>query len=234
MELVASVPATVLAVFAHPDDPEVACAGTLARWAAAGAEVHLAIAARGEKGTVDVGTDPDELASRRAGEAERAGSVTGLRSVELLGYADGDIDNTGALRAELVARIRRVRPDVVMGPDPTAVFFGDGYVNHRDHRELGWALLDAVAPAAGSPLYFPGAGPPHQVRELYLSGTLEPNVGVDVGDTVEVKVRALRCHGSQLGQADWLDDFVRERTAEAGRDLGVAHAEVFRRVRLRA
>ena len=93
----------------------------------------------------------------------------------------------------------RLKPEVVLGPDPTATFFGEVYVNHRDHRETGWALLDAVAPAAAMPLYFPEQGPPHQVSVLLLSGTHEPDVVVDVSRTIDTKVKAMLAHASQLG-----------------------------------
>jgi LmbE family N-acetylglucosaminyl deacetylase len=128
--------------------------------------------------------------------------------------------------------VRTHRPDVVVGPDPTAVFFGDSYVNHRDHREVGWALVDAVAPAAGSPLYFPGAGAAHQVGALLLSGTFEADVWVDVSDAVEAKIRAVACHESRMaGDPDLVAELLRQRTAETGAQAGVAHAESFRRLR---
>src|SRR3546814_8975405 len=134
------VPLRALAVFAHPDDPEVSCGGTLARWTRGGSEVHLVIANRGDKGSSDPATDPDELAARRADEVTEAAAVLGLAGVEHLGYPDGEIDNDAVLRERLIEAIRRLRPDALIAPDPTAVFFGDSYVNHRDHRELGWAV----------------------------------------------------------------------------------------------
>lgn len=234
LDLFDDVPSVALAVYAHPDDPEVSCGGTLARWAAAGAAVHVAIATRGEKGSPDPGVDPDALAERRAAEVHSAAEALGLAGVELLGHPDGELDaDPLALRAEVVALVRRVRPDTVVCPDPTAVFFGDGYVNHVDHRAIGWATLDAVAPAAASPLYHPGGGAPHQVSTVLLSGTLEPDVWVDVADSVDAKVAALRCHGSQLAaDADtWLDEFVRSRVEDEGRRAGVRAAEAFRRLR---
>ncbi len=223
------IPACVLAVYAHPDDPEVSCAGTLARWAAAGSDVHLVIATLGEKGTTDPNVDPTSLAATRAREAEVAAAVMGLTSHELLGYPDGELDNTVELRGELVARIRRLRPDAVIGPDPTAVFFGASYVNHHDHREIGFALLDACAPAAASPLYFPEAGPAHQVRRIYLSGTFEPDIWIDVEATLDIKVAALQCHVSQLGaDAELAGEVLRHRAAEAGRPAGLRAAEAYR------
>lgn len=233
--LLPDAPPVALAVYAHPDDPEVSCGGSLARWAAAGTEVHVVVATTGDKGSTDPATVPAELAARRAGEVHEAGAVLGLAGVHLLGHPDGTLDTATDLRRELVALVRRLRPEVVVCPDPTAAFFGDAYVNHVDHRAVGWAALDAVAPAAASPLYYPEEGEAHEVATVLLSGTLEPDVWVDVSDDVETKVAALFCHRSQLApDADeWLADFVRHRTEAEGRRAGVAHAEGFRRIRLR-
>ena len=227
------VPDTVLAVYAHPDDPEVSAGGTLATWAKAGSQVHLVVCTAGEKGSSDPAADPSELATRRAAEIAAAASVLVLAGHELLGFLDGEVDNTLALRQVLVGRIRALRPDVVVGPDPTAVFFGESYVNHHDHRAVGWAVLDACAPAASSPLYFPEQGPAHQVGEIWLSGTLEPDTWVDVEDTVATKAEALRCHATQLGDgADLVEEVIRQRAEEAGRPVDLAYAEAFRRLRL--
>jgi LmbE family N-acetylglucosaminyl deacetylase len=138
-----------------------------------------------------------------------------------------------ALQGELVACIREVRPDVACCPDPTAVFFGQDYFNHRDHRTIGWAALDALAPAAGLPHYFPEAGPAHRVDVVYLSGTLLPDVWVDVSDTIDVKTEAVGCHRSQLTDGgEWARTAVQLRAEEAGRVAGVPFAEGFRRLRL--
>jgi LmbE family N-acetylglucosaminyl deacetylase len=230
--LLDEAPERALAVYAHPDDPEVSCGGTLAHWARAGADVRLVVVNAGDKGSPDAGTDPAELTERRAQEVDAAAGVLGLAGVERLGLPDGEATNDLALRARLVELIRTHRPDVVVCPDPTAVFFGDSYVNHRDHREVGWAVVDAVAPAAGSPLYFPDTGPPHQVAGLLLSGTFEPDVWVDISDSLELKVAAVQCHESRVGDDPGLvAELLRTRTAESGAQVGVSHAESFRRLR---
>lgn len=243
-DLVGDVPGRALAVYAHPDDAEVSCGGTLARWAAAGAEVHLVVCTQGDKGSPDASTDAAELARRRAQEVAEAAAVLGLAGQELLGIPDGELDDGPGVRERLVAAIRRVRPEAVVCPDPTAVLFGDTYVNHRDHRMVGWATLDAVSPAAANPHYFPGAGPAHSVSWVLLSGTLEPNVWVDVEAELDVKIDALLCHRSQLaaaappgaghegGSPDWFRSVVRQRAADGGRAAGVAYAEGFRRLGL--
>jgi LmbE family N-acetylglucosaminyl deacetylase len=225
------VPEVALAVYAHPDDPEVACAGTLVRWARRGTAVHLVICNQGDKGSEAPDAEPRELARRRAAEVAAAAEVMGLASVEHLGYPDGELVNDVVLRRRLVELVRRLQPEAVVCPDPTALFFGQGYVNHRDHREVGMAVLDAIAPAAASRLYFPETGPPHQVERVYLSGTLEPDTWIDVGDAVDAKVAALACHRTQVGEGgDWIRQLVRTRAEESGRAAGVAFAEPFRRL----
>jgi LmbE family N-acetylglucosaminyl deacetylase len=230
-ELVTAVPARALAIYAHPDDAEVSCGGTLARWAAGGASIEVVVCTRGDKGSSDPAVAPDELATRRRGEVERAGAVLGVARHHFLDYPDGEITNSLDVRAALVEVIRTSRAEVVVCPDPEAAFFGQTYFNHRDHREVGWAALDAVAPAAANPHYFPAAGSAHQVDCVYLSGTLAPNAWIDISETVDRKAEALLCHESQVGETgEWLRTAVRERAEEAGRASGVAYAEGFRRL----
>jgi LmbE family N-acetylglucosaminyl deacetylase len=232
-ELVDAAPPVVLAVYAHPDDPEVSAGGTLARWAAAGAQVHVCVCADGDKGSLDPRTVGPELARRRRQETAEAGRLLGVAEHHWLGYQDGELDDGPELRGRLVELIRSVRPVALVAPDPTAVFFGQAYVNHRDHRATGWAAIDAAAPAAGNPHYFPDRGEAHRVAVLYLSGTLEPDVWVDVSAMIDVKAAAIGCHASQLGESgEWLRRAVRQRAEEAGREASVPYAEAFRRLTL--
>jgi LmbE family N-acetylglucosaminyl deacetylase len=230
-------PARVLAVYAHPDDPEISAGGTLATWAASGAEVHALVTTRGDKGTSDPDVDTDALVRLREEETAAAARVMGLASAAHLEFADGELPDDLDLRRELVRVVRRLRPDVVLCPDPTAVFFGDGYINHRDHRVTGWATIDAISPASGNPHYFRELRDEglevHQPRAVYLSGTLEPNVWIDIGDALDQKIEALFCHASQLEETgDWFREFLRESAEAAGRAAGIKYAEGFRRIRL--
>jgi LmbE family N-acetylglucosaminyl deacetylase len=238
---VTEIPASALAVYAHPDDAEVAAGGTLAKWADAGASVWVLVTARGDKGTDDPAADRDALAARRVEETAKAAALLGLAGHFHLGYDDGELPDDRELRGAIVRMVRELRPEVVLCPDPTAVFFGDGYFNHHDHRVTGWATLDAIAPAAGNPHYFPehlGDGlAVHRVRAVYLSGTLEPNAWVDIGDTLERKIDGLFCHASRLEDSfeergDWLREFLRERAEQGGAGTGIRYAEPFRRITL--
>lgn len=232
-DLIDEVPSRALAIYAHPDDADVSCGGTLAVWAKAGCVVQVVLCTDGGKGTTDPSVLPEELAARRAVETARAGEVLGVADQLWLNYPDGELADSLKFREALVGAVRRARPDVVLCPDPTAIFFGQEYFNHRDHRITGLAALDAVAPAAGLPQYFPEAGPAHQVNEVLLSGTLEPDAWVDITGTVELKGLAVGCHVSQFPDgAEWASTAVRLSAEDAGRRAGVPFAEGFRRLRL--
>ncbi len=226
-------PRSALAIYAHPDDADVAAGGLLAQWASDGSEVHLVVICDGAKGSHSPLSEASALKETRREELETAADILGAKSVTSLDWPDGAVTNCEELREKLVGLVRTLKPEVVLGPDPTATFFGGVYVNHRDHRETGWALLDAVAPAAAMPLYFPNQGPPHQVSVLLLSGTHEPDVVADVSRTIDTKVRAVLAHDSQLaGDADAIRGVVLERAEQAGRPLGAAYGEAFRCVEL--
>lgn len=229
--LLEEVPGRAVAIFAHPDDSDVAAGGTLARWAGSGCEVHVVICTLGDKGSSKSGVDVAELVAQRARELESAQAILGVHQIHQLDHRDGELENDLVLRRELVRIIRMIRPEVMVCPDPTAVFFGEHYYNHRDHRSIGFAALDAASPAARSPLYFPDLGDPTTVAVAYMSGTLEPNISVDITATVEQKTEAILCHQSQLGEtSEWFRLVVRERAEQAGRRAGVAFAEAFRRI----
>ena len=230
------IPSSALAIYAHPDDPEISAGGTLARWARGGAEVWILICTRGEKGSNDPAQDTVELAKIRVIETKAAAEVLGVAESFHLDHGDGELENDARLRGQIVEHVRRLKPDVVVCPDPTAVIFGDRYFNHHDHRAVGMATLDAIAPAAGNPHYFPeqlasGELTAHNVREVYLSGTLEPSCWVDIADTLELKIEALFRHASQLTETgEWFRQFLRERAEQAGSEAGLTYAESFRRL----
>src|SRR5437763_3362257 len=108
-DLIDERPARALAIYAHPDDPEVACGGTLARWAAAGASVHMVICARGDKGSSDPNIDGDALAARRRDEVAASAAALGVEGWEVLDHDDGALDDTAAFREQLVTIVRRVK-----------------------------------------------------------------------------------------------------------------------------
>ena len=224
----------VMVITAHPDDAEFTVAGTVARWAQEGNAVIYVICTDGSRGSNDPKVRPEHLVAIRRAEQEAAARILGVEEIVYLGYEDGTLQPTLALRRDLTRVIRRYRPDIVVCPDPTVRYYGDGYLNHPDHRAAGDAALDAVFPSARTRYIFPellAEGlEPHTVREVYIRGALSPNLWVDISDTIELKIAALREHESQVGRIQGWEERVRDRARGEATGQGVAYAESFKRI----
>lgn len=186
------VPSRALAVGAHPDDIEFGCGATLAKWAAAGAAVHLLVLTDGSKGTWDAQADLAALVDTRRSEQRDAAAVLGAASTENLGAVDGELAETPDLRAAICAAIRRVRPKVLVGHDPWR-----RYRLHPDHRHAGFLTVDALV-AARDPHFFPDQDlAPHRPAALLLFEADEPDHVERVDATIDRKIEALLAHRSQ-------------------------------------
>ena len=228
----------VLGVFAHPDDAEISSGGTMAKWAAAGREVHLLILTNGDRGSQDPNQDRAELARTRVEETANAGKVLGLTGTSVLDIHDGELRNTLEIQAEVARWIRELKPATVLTCDPTAWFLGNRYYNHSDHRTAGAVALDALFPGAGNPHFFTDqlaeGLEPWNVPEVRLGWTIEPNLYEDVTGFMDRKLEALREHKSQV-EGDMLGFFEQWLPVEAeenGRKIGVQHAEAYRQLQL--
>jgi LmbE family N-acetylglucosaminyl deacetylase len=225
-------PARFMVVVAHPDDADFGPAATAARWIDEGSEGWLVCCTSGDAGGEDAVTDPLELAAVREAEQRGAAAIVGYAGVSFLHQPDGGLANDLALRELLVREIRRFRPDAVLATDPETVFYGDGGVNHIDHRTAGMAAVDAVYPAARNPMAFPWLVrenlPPHTVRRLYLFWSNAPTAWVDVTMTLDRKLAALRAHASQIRHPDSLEERIRRWAAEEGAVIGAAAGEALR------
>lgn len=225
-----TTPAHVLVVVAHPDDIEFGCAGSLARWIAAGAQATYALLTDGSAGSDDPDMTPEKLAAIREIEQRAAAAVIGVSDLRFFRQVDGQLVPSLDLRRELVRLIREVRPDRIVLQDPTTVYVREDYINHPDHRAAGQVALDSIFPASQSRLAFfdllAEGYEPHTVHEVYLMLTQQPDTYVDISESIEQKIEALLCHRSQLDEdaAKW----ARERNSEIGQRAGVAYAEQFR------
>ncbi len=229
-------PERVLVVAAHPDDIEFGAAGTVARWIGEGARARYLLITRGDKGSDDPTTDPQQLAATREAEQRAAAAELGVEGVDFLDEPDGQVQVTLRLRERITYAIRAFRPEIVMGHDPTVLFVNNEWVNHPDHRAVGEATVDAVFPTARDPLNFPehmAAGlEPWKVAEIYLWSTNEANQIVDITDTLERKIAALEHHASQFHEFGDTARWLRRRSEELGERAGYRAAEGFRRVML--
>jgi LmbE family N-acetylglucosaminyl deacetylase len=229
------MPSSAMAVVAHPDDIEFTCAGTLARWARNGARICYVLCTSGEVGIAQAGMTKEKAASIREAEQRAAAQIAGAQEVVFLGEPDGLLQPTLELRKKIVREIRRFRPEVVVCGDPTIVWSGDDYINHPDHRAAATAALDAVFPAAGQPNLFQELEAEglqaHKPRKVFVTGWSQTDLYVNITETIDIKVAALRAHLSQMG--DWdPEPRIKEWAAERGRGKEMPYAEGFRVVTL--
>jgi LmbE family N-acetylglucosaminyl deacetylase len=229
------IPKSAMAIVAHPDDIEYSCAGTMARWAKASTRICYVLCTSGDVGIDEPGmTRPRATAIREAEQLEAA-RITGVEDVVFLREPDGMLVPTLELRKKLVREIRRFKPEVVVCGDPTIVWAGADYINHPDHRAAATAALDAVFPAAGQPNLFEDLAQEgltaHKPRKVFVTTWDGADLYVNIEETIDIKIQALRAHKSQMH--DWdPGDMVREWASESGKGKEMAYAEGFRVVTL--
>jgi len=217
--------AQVMVTIPHPDDAESRMAGTVARWTREGKDIIYVVCTNGDKGTNDLNMKPEELAIIREREQLAAAKLLGVREVIFLRYPDQTLEDTPEFRKEIVRLIRTYKPNTVVTVDPYRQ-----YINHRDHRITAQVTLDAVFPYARDAYSYPDLLEqglrPHKVKELLICGTEDPNYYVDITDTIDVKIAALRCHKSQVGDRPELDEWViqRARMSAEGQDYELAES----------
>lgn len=224
-----------MVIVAHPDDIEFSCAGTIARWVQAGSRVAYVLCTSGEVGIAESGMTKTRAAAIREKEQLAAAEIIGVSDVTFLREPDGMLQATLELRKKMVREIRRFKPEIVICGDPTIVWAGDTYINHPDHRAAATAALDAVFPAAGQPNLFEELAEEgieaHKPRKVYVTGWNESDLFVNIEDTIDRKIAALRAHKSQM--KDWdPEPRIKEWAAERGRGKEMAYAEGFRVVTL--
>lgn len=224
-----------MAIVAHPDDIEFSCAGTTARWAKAGARISYVLCTSGDVGIDEPGMTRARAAQIREVESLEAARIAGAAEVIFLGEPDGLLQPTLALRRRLVREIRRFRPEVVITGDPTIVWAGKDYINHPDHRAAATAALDAVFPAAGQPNLFEELAEEgflaHKPRKVYVTSWGEADTFVNIDETIETKIEALRAHKSQM--RDWdPGPSIREWAIDRANGKEMQYAEGFRVVTL--
>ena len=226
-------PAQVMVVTPHPDDAESAVAGSVARWICEGKDVIYVVCTNGDKGSNDISMEPEELARIREQEQLAAAKLLGVREVIFLRYPDQALEDTSEFRKEIVRLIRMYQPETVVTVDPYRRYLG-----HRDHRITGQVVLDAIFPYARDFHSYPDlleqGLQPHRVREVLLWGSEEPNYRSNITDTFDIKIAALGCHRSQVG--DVLSPESKERRRQRYKMLAEGEdyelAEAFHRVEL--
>jgi len=231
-------PKVVLGIAAHPDDLDFGASGTLARFAAEGADVYYLILTDGSKGTEDRTLTSEQLVEIRENEQRAAVEAIGGKGVAFLGYPDGGLLVTLELKEKIAREIRRVKPDVVITMDPSMLYSARrGFINHPDHRAAGQAALDAVFPLARDHLTFPNllkeGLEPHKTGTVLLTNFDDANFYVDITDTIDTKQAALRAHASQIADMDGTLGWITKNAEETGAKAGMRYAEAFVRIDIR-
>jgi LmbE family N-acetylglucosaminyl deacetylase len=229
------VPESAMAIAAHPDDIEFSCAGTLARWAKAGARIAYVLCTSGDVGIAKPGMTRARATEIREAESRAAAEIAGAAEIIFLREPDGMLEATLGLRKRIVREIRRFRPEVVITSDPTVVLAGADYINHPDHRAAAQAALDATFPAAGQPNLFEELAAEgltaFKPRKVYVSAWEKGDTFVSIDETIDIKIAALRAHTSQMGEWDPAP-MMREWSAESAKGKEMQYAETFRVVTL--
>lgn len=223
----------MMVITPHPDDAEFGVAGTVLKLTREGRKVVYVVCTNGDKGTSDRNMKPDDLAKIREKEQRAAAGLLGVSKVEFMRYPDQELEDTPEFRKALVRLIRRYRPEVVVTANPYRK-----YMWHRDHRITGQVVLDAVFPYARDHLSYPDlldeGLEPHKVKEVWLWGTDDANHHSDVTETFDMKLKALGCHKSQVGD---IPGEMRERLRDWARKMAEGQdfemAEAFYRIQMR-
>lgn len=234
-----AVPASVLVVVAHPDDVDFGAAGTVATWTSQGCRVTYCIVTDGGAGSPHEDVDLGRLVETREREQRAAAAVVGVTDLHFLGYADGQLEPTQALRRDLSRVIRIVRPDRVVSQSPERNFERIR-ASHPDHLAAGEATLRAVYPDARNRFAHPELAreglDPFEVPEVWLMASPRPDRAVDITEAFEKKVAALRSHESQMNDPDSVASFVRGWAADTAARFGLEEgrlAEAFQVVNTR-
>jgi len=213
----------ILAIGCHPDDVEVACAGTLAKYKKQGNNVIVCHMTNGNLGHSVI--QPDELREIRIAEAKTAGNLAGI---EVITCDVGDLlvyDNKEQ-RDKLVEVIRYGKPNVIITHSPIDYM--------PDHVAVSKLVFDATF-AASVPHY--GTGEVTNITPIYYMDTLAgvnfmPTEYVDISDEIDTKLQMLECHESQvkwMRDHDHIDfsEFVKTCARFRGLQCGTQYAEAF-------
>jgi len=220
------LPKRVMAIFAHPDDVDFGCSGTLSLWADQGVHITYCLLTNGNKGTHDPKMLPARLERIREKEQRAAGAVVGAKEFVFLRHGDGELEVSMKVRGEVCRAIRIHKPDVVFTQDPWRP-----YQIHPDHRVAGWSAMDGII-AARDHLFFNkqlrGKLTKHRVTRVFLFGTADPNVWFDISTTLDRKINAIGSHTSQVRDFKELSERMRRFAKAAGGAWGFEAAEGFR------
>ena len=233
MDIIDYRPETVMIIFAHPDDAEIGSGGTVSKWSKDGTEVTFIQCTTGNNGSNDLEMTSEKIQTLRKKEQEQAANIIGAKNLVSLDYEDGKLKASDDFLEKIVENIRKYRPEIVFTHD----HFRKNSFQHRDHRNTGITVQDAVYPFARDHLHFNNqikeGLSPHKVKEIFFWGADDPNIIVDITISINTKIEALSMHKSQIpglsvGSDLWNN--MKKRHEDLSIDYKFKYGEVFRRV----
>ncbi|MFL6179148.1 MAG: PIG-L deacetylase family protein [Actinomycetes bacterium] len=203
----------VLVVTAHPDDVDFGASGTLATWSAQGLEIVLCVITDGDAGGFDPTVPRSDIPGIRRAEQQAAAAHWGAKEVVFLGYRDGELTVSHDLRRDISRVIRQVRPRRMLIQSPERNW-DRIQASHPDHLAAGDAAIQAVYPDARNPfahvsLLGDEGLDAWTVEEVWVMASPQPDHTIDITETVETKLAALREHESQTAHMDNLEELIR-------------------------
>lgn len=218
-----------LIVMSHPDDAELSCGGSVAKWTQRD-DVYYIIVSSGEKGSWDKKESVFDIGKKREKEAIKATDYLGVKKVIFLKYSDGDVVEVKTLKLEIAALIRHIKPDTIVTHDPLwSRYF------HPDHRATAHAAIEGAMIAREwhfYPFLIEIGLPPHRPGELLLTPTDRPTIINDITNTIDKKIESMKFHKSQVKQLpDW-EQRIRDFAKIVGKKAGFEYGEGFYRMQL--
>ena len=235
-DVIRDIPKRAMVIFAHPDDAEIGAGATAARWSSEGCEITYVQCTTGSSGSNNTDMTSKRIVRIRSTEQRAAADIIGVGEIIVLNHPDGELEANRVFLGEIVYALRKYRPEIVLTHDQHRIH----RFQHRDHRHVGTTAQDAVYPYARDHLHFPEQIiyeiKPYKVKHLFFWGGEQPNVIVDITDSINTKIKALAKHESQIAGLSFGSDMdlrIREQHMVEARNYNFKYGETFRRLTAR-
>ncbi|MQG37396.1 MAG: PIG-L family deacetylase [SAR202 cluster bacterium] len=230
-DVMRDIPKRAMVIFAHPDDAEIGAGATAARWSSEGCEITYLQCTTGSSGSNDTKMTSDRIVSIRSAEQRAAADIIGVGEIVVLNHPDGELEANRIFLEEVVYTLRKYRPEIVLTHDQHRI----NRFQHRDHRQVGTTVQDAIYPYARDHLHFPDQLTDeiktYKVKHLFFWGSDQPNIIIDVTDSIDKKIEALEKHESQISGLSFgsdLDLHIRKQHMEEATSYNFEYGETFR------
>ena len=230
-DVMRDIPKRAMVIFAHPDDAEIGAGATAARWSSEGCEITYLQCTTGSSGSNDTKMTSDRIVSIRSAEQRAAADVIGVGEIVVLNHPDGELEANRIFLEEVVYTLRKYRPEIVLTHDQHRI----NRFQHRDHRQVGTTVQDAIYPYARDHLHFPDQLTDeiktYKVKHLFFWGSDQPNIIIDVTDSIDKKIEALEKHESQISGLSFGSDLnlhIRKQHMEEATSYNFEYGETFR------